>query len=112
MKELQIPFREIGEKIAIFLKENGGLSNGFRTYVQGKVWQNTHTSLNWETPEQDNLTIKQVQNLGSILYEQILRILTIYDIESVEIKRRSIGESSCYETVISPCYEKIVNLNW
>lgn len=47
--------------INVFLKEHGGMNNGFETFVSGVVdlGHKEETKVYWSTPKKENLTLKE-----------------------------------------------------
>lgn len=70
--------QEVSSIIWSFLKENGGYSNGYSTYATGSVRPRTHSHLEWKTPKQLDMTIREVETLGSKLYDEILEVMDRY----------------------------------
>ena len=88
---------QIADAIGKFLKKNGGMDNGYNTYVKGCISYNTHQSLNFHTPKTDDLTGHQLIEMGSGLNDKLMKILKAYDYhDDVEIKSTH-TEHGCYE---------------
>ena len=87
------------ERVAVvvcdFLKKNGGLSNGYATWVQGNVEISRCEILKWCTPKKSDLTGNEVQQLGLELALKIQKILKEEGIERVSIRPRS-SEHGCH----------------
>jgi len=85
----------IAEIIGEFLKKEGGMNNGYETYVKGYVVSNTHQSLKFKTPETNKLKGFEVDNKGSELNDKLIKILKAYEYkEKVKIKATHI-ENGC-----------------
>ncbi len=80
-------FTDISNVVNTFLKEQGGFSNGYETYISGHVCLNSHSKLKWRTPKREKLTGEKVDRLGRELYSSVLSIIENYKIEEVKISK-------------------------
>ena len=88
--------QEVSSIIWSFLKDNGGYSNGYFTYVTGSVRPRTHSHLDWKTPRQLDMTIREVETLGAKLYDEILAVMDRYAMSTNDCLVIShIEESGC-----------------
>lgn len=92
---------QIAETISKFLKKEGGMSNGYETYVKGYVVSNTHQSLTFKTPKTNDLRGSELDNKGSELNDKLVKILKAYDYKG-DVKIQSTHmEHGCYEIEVS-----------
>lgn len=81
-----VPFyAEMKEAVNAFLMANGGMSNGYRTYINDTIYSDTLTSIHWETPDIDDITKRERDKRGSILNEKLRQILIKYSLEHCKI---------------------------
>jgi hypothetical protein len=92
--------RELGLEASKFLKENGGMLNGFETYIEGDVAVGTYGSLEWCTPDRQNLTYKQAQEKGTDLNRRLRAVLDNNLVDRCMLTSRS-TEHGCWLTFIS-----------
>lgn len=95
---------KIANIIAHFLRENGGLGNGFNTYCKGTVSKDIHWHLEWCTPGSENLTVKEVKRIGTVLYNEIRNYLVTNELTEAIIYNKD-RDHGCVETYIK------VNIN-
>lgn len=92
---------QIAEAIGKFLKKEGGMNNGYETYVKGYVVSNTQHSLKFKTPETNKLTGIELEKKGSELNDKLIKILKAYDYKGdVKIDANHM-EHGCYEIEVS-----------
>jgi hypothetical protein len=107
MKKFEKELERIHEVLATFLKENGGLHNGYSTFVEGVVAKRASTMLNWSTPICGKLSIDDHRKLGEKIYSKIKNILIEEDIEECEITKTHI-EYGIFETKIKLVESKVL----
>lgn len=92
---------QIAEAIAKFLKKEGGMGNGYDTYVKGTISYNSHQSLKFHTPKTDDLTGHELRQKGSDLNDKLIKFLKAYDYHDyVEIKSTH-TEHGCFDISVS-----------
>ena len=102
-------YKEFTAVLRKFLKEQGGYENGFETYVGGTIRPKSYSYMYWMTPRSCELTFKERQKLGAVLYDQLYEICEKYnefDIRLEEIPR----EHGVYETRIMKIVERTFRL--
>ena len=90
--------------VSSFLKQVGGLSNGYCTYAKGSldIKHNITVSgfaLTFNTPKNDQRTGEQIRKLSDVLAKKIIKILTPYDVDTIEFTPIH-EEYGCYTTEI------------
>jgi hypothetical protein len=101
---------EISECVNKFLMRNGGLDNGYVTWVVGEVRTDIlFGSLQWLTHKAGELTGNDKHELGCKLYDQVQKIMLEYEIEMVKFENKHI-EDGCYYTKASIVHSRIVRL--
>ncbi len=75
-----------------FLMENGGMDNGYDTWVDGEV----PGTLTWHTETSDDLTVKRARELARRLSKRLGESLRCF---KLQLCARPIG-NGCYETTI------------
>ena len=91
---------EVSRLIRDFLLCNGGLDNGYETWMEGTVCKNTHSHMVWRTPKCRDLTQGMLVDTGVIVYEAILKVINSYDIETLEVSHSHV-EYGCHNTSVS-----------
>lgn len=106
-KDLQ----EIFTIVKRFLLANGGMSNGYQTYAEGDVRIDTSSHLKISIPHSDDMTKRQLTDLGRKLYLEVQKYM-----ENVSIRRTAaidIGheytEHGCYKLKVSFTLSEV---NW
>ena len=87
--------------IVEFLKEQGGYSNGYGTYVSGSVKFNVRSKLNWMTPSAVNLRIKEHDKLGYELNNKIADYLAEVNFTDYIYITDYIGDFDCHCMTVS-----------
>ncbi len=89
---------ELNEVAGSFLKANGGMNNGYETYIKGKVSTNGAWRPTWLTPGCDELTNKEIRRRGELLWRALCEVLKRYELtEGVAFEADHI-EYGCFET--------------
>jgi len=100
-------YKECAIIIKDFLKQNKGLDNGYDTFVFGMVRYNVFDRIFWRTPVYQDMTIRQIQDKGSVLYRQLKAVIDKFDIETMKIEKIH-SEDGCYNTYVSfPSYLRV-----
>ncbi len=97
--------------IHAFLLENGGMRNGYETYVNGRARMDTVGCLDWSTRTVKELTGLEREAKGRELGAVIREILVEYGVEECII-RKIHKEWGCYETAVEFGFSTIVPLNF
>jgi hypothetical protein len=101
---------QIAETIGKFLKKEGGMNNGYETYVKGYVVSNTQQSLTFKTPKTNDLKGSELDKRGYELNEKLTKILRAYEYKG-DVKISSTHmEHGCYEIEVSFKTSTIVNI--
>jgi|ERR1035437_5604002 hypothetical protein len=92
---------KIAETISKFLKEQGGLSNGYDTFIDSSIKYNSHQFIVFHTPQTDKLTGNELKKISSDLNDKLIKILNKYKYEDV-VKIASIHtQHGCYDIEVS-----------
>lgn len=103
--------KEISDMLGEFLKSHGGLNNGYETYISGEVRLNCISSLDWNTPNCSDYTLKEIKRIGSLIYDKILKYLKSNNIEETLIIEKKHIEHGCFKTFTFFAPEKkIINI--
>lgn len=98
MKKKGDPLQEIASITQKFLRGNGGLGNGYLTYVSGSV--DKHGGhIDWSVPNRDNYTGFQLKNMADKFMINVRRVLISHDIYEVRFEIRHI-EHGAFETTV------------
>lgn len=84
----------------IYLKGNGGMDNGYLTYIEGRVKRHSYDPLIVETPKCGSMTRDQIGELGAGLTEFCCKYLDgngIPPAYNFTFKKRYLGDG-LYET--------------
>lgn len=108
MRDIDEILFDIRKVIQDFLVDNGGLSNGYDTWIKGCIRKNEYASFQWKTPN-DNITIKEVKCKGRDLEKQVRGICLdggIFDGNVIqEVSVESIYEGDgCFKTIAEVIY--------
>ncbi len=102
---------ELAKVADSFLKANGGLGNGYATYVKGRVSTNGAYHAEWNTPSRDDLTGTEAKRRGRLLNTALAEILKKHNLTeckfSVEYGENSYG---CGVTYVEIAERKRVEL--
>lgn len=85
-----------------FLKENGGMGNGYSTYVEGCIH-----SLNWDTPKKNDLTGHEYKDKCNELSKKLKDVIGNNAICEIVAKHIEYG---CFEMTIRIIKEKKIHL--
>ena len=89
--------RELAALISKFLKDNGGMSNGYNTWVKIKG-----DKISWRTPKRVDMTERQADKLGEKLHEKMRAIMKENDHEEWKLR---VGaehvEWGCHRMIVS-----------
>ena len=91
---------EISDVVTEFLTAQGGNTNGYCTYVSGKIdlTAKTQYDLYWDTPSaKEELTDKGKSKRGSALQKTIEAILIKWGVGAIELRTKDVGYG-VYET--------------
>lgn len=88
---------EISKVATKFLMNNGGLSNGYMTYVRGRVKNNVLDTVHWSTPTVQKLTGIQVYELGLQLNNELIEVMKKNSVDECKFIAEHI-EYGCYHT--------------
>jgi hypothetical protein len=100
----------LGNEVNKFLMEQGGLDNGYITWVQGEVLPDIHSAyLEWLTPKAEELTGIQKHKLGCDLYRNLQKIMLDNELERIKFERKHL-EDGCYATTVKVIYSRRVRL--
>jgi hypothetical protein len=92
---------EIKSILNKFFKEYGGSPNGYESYVEGHITYNTHISLNWCTPRQDNMTKREIWQTGYDLHTKIYSVMVKHGLKQIFIiAQKQFGEYPGYDTLV------------
>jgi len=84
--------KEIGNYVKEFLKENGGMDNGYCTTVQGECDVTSEFSdLEFYTPQTEKLTFIEHKELCDDLTNEIVKILKKYKKEGAIFRSQCLG---------------------
>lgn len=98
-----------------FLLENGGLRNGYDTWVSWNFARNIHSPLTWKTPNKD-ITLREQEEKAGYLEKQITKIcldggLFVEVGGHLSIKYQYI-EDGCFDTIIEIVTNPVVRHLW
>lgn len=97
---------KVSKLIKEFLLKNGGLSNGYDTYIEGNT---RYPSFTWNTPSSNKLTGIEKDKLSNNLLEKIRKVIEEYNVEEIRIKVNYRGDGCC-ETILEIPITKKVDL--
>ena len=101
---------ELRKEIAEFMKDQGGYSNGYDTFIEDTtISHNTHQYLRWHTPISDKLTGEKKDELSYAVNEKLIKILNKYNIEDAFIRDDYQGEG-CHRIKVGISFEREVDL--
>ena len=109
--EYKIILDNVKKIICTFLKEQGGYSNGYGTYVSGSVKFNVRSKLNWMTPSAVNLTIKDHDKLAYNLNDKIADYLAEIDFKEYLYITDYIGDFDCHYMTVSIKIEEPIRMD-
>lgn len=90
---------DVAAVVVAFLKEHGGMSNGYDTWAEGRPSRGGYGPIAWRTPTSENLTGVQVREKERELKNSILAVMAEYNVERVEIIT-GCDTSGCYRTYV------------
>lgn len=100
-QDLNEMLSQIAETISKFLKKQGGLGNGYETYVKGYVVYDTQQSLKFKTPKTNDLRGSELDDKGFELNQKLIKILKAYDYKGDVKINATHMEHGCYQTIVS-----------
>lgn len=98
MKKKTDPLQEIADITQKFLRGNGGLGNGYLTYVNGFV-DKQGGQIDWSVPKRDDYTGSQLKSMAGKFMINVRRVLISHDIYKVRFEIRHI-EHGAFETTV------------
>ena len=111
MRDYKIILDNVKKIICKFLKDQGGYSNGYGTYVSGSVRFNVRSRLNWMTPTAVNLTIKEHDRLGYELNDKIADYLAEVDFTDYIYINDYTGDFDCHCMTVSIKIEEQIRMD-
>lgn len=93
--------KEVSQLLRDFLINEGGYTNGYRTYVSGTVLKDKDGILGWQTPvAQEELTQKGKEVRGTKLYKEVQEIMKKYGVDKLVIRHRDEGYGAMVTEVV------------
>lgn len=110
--ETKIILEKVKKVVIDFLKENGGMSNGYTTTLDGIVEndRNGIYDLKWYTPKCGELTINEHEKMAKILKKDIYNIIKDSEIYALEFESRHI-EYGCSRISVKVIESKSI-ISW
>lgn len=99
MRSIHEHLTTIAAMVSRFLKEQGGMENGYETFVQGTVRRRTHSALIVSTPRLEENTMIQNRILGRKLNDEIEEYIREHNIECVTFRSVHV-EHGCHRTLV------------
>ena len=92
---------ELAKVADSYLKANGGMGNGYATYVKGRVTTDGAYGVEWCTPKRDDLTGTEAKRRGRLFNEAVRKILREHGLEECKFSTEY-GENSygCADTFV------------
>lgn len=111
MIDYNIILNNVKKIVCDFLKDQGGYSNGYGTYVKGSVRFNVRSQLQWMTPSAKDLTIKEHGKLGYELNDKIADYLAEVDFKDYIYINDYIGDFDCHYMTVSIKIEEPIRMD-
>lgn len=98
-EDFEKALEELREVVNAFLMKQGGLSNGYSTFMEGEVRERCYSDIKWCTPKQEDLTGVQVKKLGYTCYNSLRKVAEKHGLSLVRITHRHVSDG-CFETFV------------